>query len=199
MSWIIISNTEMKYDMDENNHQDWLNEGPWYNTSICLKLHGSRFDNFIAQARIDRYILMCSLVAHDKFQPDYKDYEISIGDRSIPDNATPKALEALGATINFIDIRINLFLDNHKARCVAYINATKDMFKQIPLTIKSLTPKQKVQKPMTDIVGGWCMKKSAKGLPPLRRTKLCKKAQERQDEIKKNIKLIRGGMIGDYN
>ena len=44
MSWIIISNKEIKYDMDVNNHQDWLNKGPWYNTSICLKLHGSRFE-----------------------------------------------------------------------------------------------------------------------------------------------------------
>ena len=60
----------------------------------------------------------------------------------------------------------------------------KEMFKQIPLTIKkSLTPKQKVQKIMIDIGGGWYMEKSAKGLPPLRRTKLSKKAQESQDEI----------------
>ena len=39
MSWIIIPNQEMNYEMDENNHQDWLNKGPWYNISICLKLH----------------------------------------------------------------------------------------------------------------------------------------------------------------
>ena len=53
---------------------------------------------------------------------------------------------------------------------------------------------------MTDIGGGWCMEKSAKGLPPLRRTKLSKKSQERQDEIKKNyMKLISGGMIGNSN
>ena len=53
---------------------------------------------------------------------------------------------------------------------------------------------------MTDIGGGWCMGKSARGLPPLRRTKLSKKAQERQDEIQKNyMKLISGGMIGNSN
>ena len=40
MSWIISSNKEMKYEMDKNNHQYWLNKGPWYNTSIYLKLHG---------------------------------------------------------------------------------------------------------------------------------------------------------------
>ena len=47
MSWIISSNKEMKYEIDKNNHQDWLNKGPWYNTSICLKLHGSMFEEFI--------------------------------------------------------------------------------------------------------------------------------------------------------
>ena len=36
---------------------------------------------------------------------------------------------------------------------------------------------------MTDIGGGWYMEKSDKGLPPLKRTKLSKKAQEMQDEI----------------
>ena len=42
--------------------------------------------------------------------------------------------------------------------------------------------------------------KIAKGLPPLRRTKLSKKAQESQDEIQKNyMKLISGGMIGNSN
>ena len=52
---------------------------------------------------------MCSLVFHDILQLDYKDDESSIGDRSIPDNATPKVLEALGATINFIDIWLKFF------------------------------------------------------------------------------------------
>ena len=77
----------------------------------------------------------------------------------------------------------------------------KEMLKQIHLTIKKkLTPKQKFQKRMTYIGGGWYMEKSDKGLPPLRRTKLIKKSQERQDEIQKNyMDLISGGMIGYSN
>ena len=47
MSWIISSNRKMEYEMDENNHLDWLNRGPWYNTSICFKLYGSMFEDFI--------------------------------------------------------------------------------------------------------------------------------------------------------
>ena len=80
----------MNYEMDKNNHQDWLNKGPWYNTSICSKLHGSRFEDFITLERTDRYNLMCYLVARDILQLDCKDDESSIGDRSIPDNTTTK-------------------------------------------------------------------------------------------------------------
>ena len=66
MSWIISSNQEMDYVINKTNHQDWLNKSPWYNTSICSKLHGSRFEDFITQARTGRYNLMCSLVAYDR-------------------------------------------------------------------------------------------------------------------------------------
>ena len=85
----------MKYNMDKDNHQYWLNKGPWYNKSICSKLLGSRFEDFITQARTDSYNVMSSLVAHDKMQPDYKYDERSIGDRSIPDNATPKSIRII--------------------------------------------------------------------------------------------------------
>ena len=47
---------------------------------------------------------MCSLFAHGILQLYYKDDKSSIVDRSIPENATTKALEALGATFNFINI-----------------------------------------------------------------------------------------------
>ena len=59
--------------MDKKNHQDWWNKGTWYNTSICLKLNGSMFEDFITLARTYRYNLMCFLVEHDKMQPDYED------------------------------------------------------------------------------------------------------------------------------
>ena len=77
----------------------------------------------------------------------------------------------------------------------------KEMFNKIPLTvIKSLTPKQKFQKLRTEIGGGWYMEKNSKGLPPLKISKISKKSQEKQDEIKNiYIKLISGGMIGNFN
>ena len=38
--------------------------------------------------RIDRYNIMCSIIAHDKQQPAYVDDEISGGGRPIPKNET---------------------------------------------------------------------------------------------------------------
>ena len=40
---------------------------------------------------------------------------------------------------------------------------------------------------MTEIGGGWWMGKSAKGLPPLKISKLCKKAQKKKNEIQKKL------------
>ena len=62
----------------------------------------------------------------------------------------------MGATLNFIEIWFKLLDENYDARRVAYSTSMKDIFKQIPTTIKkTLSPKQKVQKLMTEIGGGW--------------------------------------------
>ena len=42
MLWIIESHEQLKYDMEIHN-SDWLTGGPWYNTSICKKLHEKCF------------------------------------------------------------------------------------------------------------------------------------------------------------
>ena len=43
LSWIISSNDPIKYDTEENIPY-WLHKGPWYNTAICSKLHGTVFE-----------------------------------------------------------------------------------------------------------------------------------------------------------
>ena len=50
---------------------------------------------------------------------------------------------------------------------------------------KPLTSREKNQILITDIGGGWCLKKCEKGLPPLKRNKPSKKAQDRHDLILK--------------
>ena len=40
--------------------------GPWYNTSICKKLHGNLIEGFTRNRRTDRYNIICSIDAHAK-------------------------------------------------------------------------------------------------------------------------------------
>ena len=40
---------------------------------------------------------------------------------------------------------------------------------------------------MTDIGGGWYLKNCEKRLPPLKRTKISKKSEDRHDFIKKTL------------
>ena len=69
---------------------------------------------------------------------------------------TTEALEALGANLNFIEIFIKLLDHNYGVRYEMYNKGMKDMFIQIPTKMtKPLSPKQKVQKIMTEIGGGW--------------------------------------------
>ena len=113
MSWIICSINKILYKNEENNHPDWFNKGPWYNTAICYKWHGRVFTYFIKNVRTDRYNLMCSIISHDKQQPTYVDDESNGGGIPIPKNATKYSLEELCATLNFIYCWLKLFHHNY--------------------------------------------------------------------------------------
>ena len=65
MLWIIENREELKYDMDIQN-SDWLTGGPWYNTSICKKLHGKLFEGFIINIIPDIYNIICYIDAYEK-------------------------------------------------------------------------------------------------------------------------------------
>ena len=51
--------------MNQNN-SDCITGGPWYNTSICKKIHGNLFEGFIRNERTDRYNIMGDIYAHEK-------------------------------------------------------------------------------------------------------------------------------------
>ena len=65
MLWIIETHERLKYDMDKHN-SDWVTSGSWYNTSIFKELHGNVLEEFIINARTNRYNIMCSIYAHRK-------------------------------------------------------------------------------------------------------------------------------------
>ena len=82
------------------------------------------------------------------------------------------------------------FFHNYFERSESYTAAMVEMFKTIPQNFaKPLTSKEKNQKSITDFGGGWYLEKYKKGLPPLKRTKLGKKAQKSQDLTKNELFL----------
>ena len=156
LSWIIYANKQMKYDIKENNHPDWLNKGPPNNTAICSKFHGTVFGGFIRNFRTNRCNIMCQITANNKLQPTYVDDESSIGGISIPNNAITAALESLGAILNYIYFWLKLFQDNYEVRSKIYHEAMKILFKQIPTNkSKPLIQGKKYQLLLTDIRGSW--------------------------------------------
>ena len=72
--------------------------GPWYNTSICKKLHGNVFEGFIINARTYIYNIMCSIDAHGKNSSENYDGS-SCGGYPLPSNSTTETLVLLSATI----------------------------------------------------------------------------------------------------
>ena len=115
---------------------EWFDTGLQYKKKMSSKLYGTTFEYFITQAKTDRYNITCSLVAHDRLHENKTDYESSIGDIVIPNDATVKAIKSLSATFNFIDTWHHNFCENHFARSESYRLATKDMFKTIPQNVE---------------------------------------------------------------
>ena len=79
---------------------------------------------------------------------------------------------------------------------VSHINDMKDMFMQIPQNVEiAIHPKESTK--TCDRYWWWMVYgKSARGLlPPLKRTKLSKKAQERKDLIQKNYMKLMGSLM----
>ena len=154
MTWIVSSNAEMKYDMEEHKHEDWLNSGPWYNKNIYSRINGSLFEDFITQARTDRYNIMWSLVAHEKENSTSSDDESSLGERNVPKKLPTDTLKSLSATLKYIDEWILMFPENYDAKCEAYKTAMGHLFKNISVTNNNLlTQKQRYTKTIEDISG----------------------------------------------
>ena len=87
MSCTIYSNNQLEYDMDKH-ILNWITRGPLYNTSICKKVHGKMFEEFIRNSRTDRYNFKCYIDAHEKNNPAVNDDGSIGGGYPIPLNST---------------------------------------------------------------------------------------------------------------
>ena len=84
-------------------NSDWLTFGPLNNTYICKKLHFKLFEEFIINARTDRYNIMCSIDAYEKeHRSSIYEYDSSGGGFPLPINTTTEVLIFFVEIIYFI-------------------------------------------------------------------------------------------------
>ena len=86
----------------KNNNPNLITCGTWYNTSICKKIHAKVFEEFIRNARTDRYNIMCYIDANEKENPSEYYYGSRGGGYPLTLTSTTEALVSLSGTINFI-------------------------------------------------------------------------------------------------
>ena len=134
LSWIIETNQQLEYDIYKHNPY-WITDGLWYNTYICKKLHGTLFEKYIRNERIDIYNLICSIGAHEKQQPSYVDDCISDGVNAILSNLKTEALSSLGETFYFIDYWLKYFDKNYQTLSNIYIEAMQYLFDKISVQL----------------------------------------------------------------
>ena len=141
---------------------------PWYNTSICKKLHGKVFEGFIINVRTDRYNINFLIDAHEK-QNQSSCYDgISGGGCPLPSYSTTKALYLLGATIDSIDSCPTALEHNFIEYCNFFSHYMENLFHKIPVKLTNQpSPKDKRQSLLFDIGGGWYMERLGQNLPPL--------------------------------
>ena len=112
MSWITSSNDEMEYEIDESNHQYWLNKGPWYNTAIYSRSHGSMLEDFITHARTD-ILLNYVRVPRQRTAPDRANIASASAHRPmLPIRPTLLLLQLANHPLMLISslLRIHLFI-----------------------------------------------------------------------------------------
>ena len=52
--WILEDNKHLKFEMDVQVSQ-WMEKGPWYNTTIFTRLNGQSLEEELKTGRRDRY------------------------------------------------------------------------------------------------------------------------------------------------
>ena len=128
---------------------------------------------------------MWSIDSHEKYQPSYFDDVSSGGGNASPSNSTIEALVSLSETIDFIGCCLKCLEHNSIELSNVYFQNIECMFQKITVELpKALIRKIKCQPLLHAIGGDWCMKKFNEKLPPIKKHKLSKKSQEKEDEIK---------------
>ena len=54
LSWIVKKNKHLDFDIEVHCHQ-YMDNGSWYNTTICSQLNGQKFEDYFKTGQKYRY------------------------------------------------------------------------------------------------------------------------------------------------
>ena len=106
--WVVLDysvNQNLSFE-SKKKCPSWTLILPWYNTTICLQLHGSLFENYLTTKKRDKYNLMCSNESHAKNLKSRNEHKPVNDDSSsggtipLPSNSTEEALKPFLLTLN---------------------------------------------------------------------------------------------------
>ena len=146
------------------------------------------FEEFTRNAITDRYDIMCYIDAQEKHQPSYFDDGISGGGNALRSNSTTAALFSLSVTVDLNDCWLQGLEKNYIEHSNIYFENMKNMKTPVELS-KPLSHKKKLQSLLHAIGSDWYMNKFNYKLPPLNKQKLSKKAQLKENKIKRNLQM----------
>ena len=133
------------------------------------------FENYIRNARTDRYKLVCYIYANEKHNPSIFDDGSSGGGNELTSNATTEALVSLSATFDLIDCWLKFFDHNYIEQSNIHSKTMKGLFEKISVELpKPQSQKEKRYSLLNDIGGEWYTKKNEK-IPFLNKLNLRKK------------------------
>ena len=116
-----------------------MGKGSWYNTTICAKLNGKIFEDYLKTGQKERYTLIFSVDAYYKEHVPIPSYASSGSGIPIPSKSYKKAHYSLGHTINSLENWLQCFDGNYHNKIAIYKRKMSELFKIIPI---SLPPKK---------------------------------------------------------
>ena len=79
----------------------WREKGIWYNRTICKKLNGQIFEDYLKTGQKDRYEFLFYVDTYDIIHPSVTNNGSSSGGRPLTIISSTDAIESLGQSINF--------------------------------------------------------------------------------------------------
>ena len=124
----VYSKEQVKFDFDKK-CPSWIKNGPRHTTTICSHFSVYYSPYLFITAQQNRYALMCSVNAYDKWNGTSSNYVSIVFVRPLPYGSTTDGMKFLCNSFNCIDIWLLSSYRNYFWHCNIYKQKMSDLFK----------------------------------------------------------------------